>query len=170
MPRRAVYAEDTSQIQQALDLLEVLRVNDVLTKQTAAQYNERGSAHRSCLNPRCRRTTTVTETVMIPQRPHVLQFVLRAEVTGSCASRQLRGFYSTFELVSWIESIDSRLVGRVIAGDLIYCSEGGSVILECCANDKYKLLPTGRVSTLFYLRKLERYISVNVSRDLDQIF
>ena len=45
MPRRAVYAEDTSQMQQALDLLEVLRVNDVLTQQTVAQYNERGSAH-----------------------------------------------------------------------------------------------------------------------------
>ena len=91
---------------------------------------------------------------MIPQRPHVLQFVLLAKVTGSEAFRQLRGFDSTFELVGWIECIDSRLVGRIIAEDLIYCSEGGSITKECSAEDKYKLFPTGRVMRLFYLRKL----------------
>ena len=96
----------------------------------------------------------VDETVMIPQRPHVLQFVLSAKVTGSDTFRQLRGFDSTFELVGWIESIDSRQVGRIICEDLIYCSEGGSVMKECSAEDKYKLFPTGKVERLFYLRKI----------------
>lgn len=70
----------------------VIKPDDALTKQTTSHYNQRGSTHRDCLNPRSRKTIIVTETVMIPQHPHILQFVLLAKVMGSDVFRQLRGF------------------------------------------------------------------------------